>query len=138
VRAVTTSAGQGTKCLGRVETGTTIQGRHREAQPRSVRTVAIATVSTLTRPEPVLTTAVSPFNDGPMPGVRKDREVAVPMNFHRLLWLAHAREARAAAKKTRVEDLQVWLLLEAARYALLAQQAAVTPGSDEEKGTTPG
>jgi hypothetical protein len=56
------------------------------------------------------------------------------MNFHRLLWLAHSRAARAAAKKTRVEDLQVRLLLEAAHYALLARQAAETPDTDEEKG----
>jgi hypothetical protein len=58
------------------------------------------------------------------------------MNFRSLLWLAHSREARAAAKKTRIEDLQVRLLLEAARYTLLARQAAGTPDTDEEKGSS--
>jgi hypothetical protein len=56
------------------------------------------------------------------------------MNFHRLLWLALSREARAAARKTRDEDLQVRLLLRSAHYTLLAQRAVKTPGSGEENG----
>ena len=46
------------------------------------------------------------------------------MNFHRLLWSALSQESRAAATKTSDEDLQARLLLQAARYTLLAQQAA--------------
>jgi hypothetical protein len=57
------------------------------------------------------------------------------MNFRRLLWLAFAREIRAAAIKTRNEDLQVRLLLQAARYTLLAQRAAKAPDVGEENGT---
>ena len=54
------------------------------------------------------------------------------MNFHNMLWSALSREARAAAKKTRDENLQVRLLLQAARYTLLAQRAVKAPDPGEE------
>lgn len=56
------------------------------------------------------------------------------MNFHSLLWLALSQESRAAAMKTRDGDLQARLLLQAARYTLLAQRAAQTPEAGEENG----
>lgn len=56
------------------------------------------------------------------------------MNFRRLLWLALSQETRTAVMKTRDEDLQARLLLQAARYTLLAQQAAKTPDAGEENG----
>jgi hypothetical protein len=56
------------------------------------------------------------------------------MNFHRLLWSALSQETRDAATKTSDEDLQAHLLLQAARYTLLFQRTAKTPGAGEENG----
>jgi hypothetical protein len=56
------------------------------------------------------------------------------MNFHQLLWLALSQETRAAVAKTRDEDLQARLLLQAACYALLAERAATTPDTGEHNG----
>jgi hypothetical protein len=56
------------------------------------------------------------------------------MNFHQLLWLALSQETRAAVTKTRDEDLQARLLLQAARYTLLAQRAAKPPDAGEKNG----
>jgi hypothetical protein len=56
------------------------------------------------------------------------------MNFHTLLWLALSQEARNAVKRTRNEDLQARLLLQAARYTLLARRTAGTPDADEAHG----
>ena len=46
------------------------------------------------------------------------------MNFERWLWSGLAKEARAAAERIRHEDLQVRVLLDAARYKVLAGRAA--------------
>ena len=59
------------------------------------------------------------------------------MNFHKLLWLALSQEARAAAKRTRNEDLQGRLLLQAARYTLLARRATGTPDAGDGQGKQP-
>jgi len=56
------------------------------------------------------------------------------MNFRRLLWLALSKETHVAAIKTRDEDLKARLLLQAARYTLLAQRAAEIPDAREENG----
>jgi hypothetical protein len=53
--------------------------------------------------------------------------ITLPTNFHKMLWLALSEEARAAAVKTSNEGLQAQLLLQAARYTLLAERAAKTP-----------
>ena len=55
------------------------------------------------------------------------------MNFHQLLWSALSQETRAAVTKTRDADLQARLLLQAARYTLLAEKAAKTPDAGEDK-----
>ena len=59
------------------------------------------------------------------------------MNFHMLLWLALSQQARNAAKRTRNEDLQARLLLQAARYTLLARRTAGTPDAGDEHGKQP-
>jgi hypothetical protein len=46
------------------------------------------------------------------------------MNFERWLWSGLAEEARAAAEKVQHEDLQIRVLLDAARYKVLAGRAA--------------
>ena len=54
------------------------------------------------------------------------------MNFRQLLWLALSQETRAAVTKIRDEDLQARLLLQAARYTLLAERAATPPDASEQ------
>jgi hypothetical protein len=56
------------------------------------------------------------------------------MNFQQLLWSALSRETRAAATKARDQNVQARLLLQAARYTLLAQQAAGAPDLGKENG----
>lgn len=55
----------------------------------------------------------------------------MPMNVQEWLWSGLASTARAAAERTDNPDLQVRVLLEAARYKVLAIRAAESDRSDD-------
>jgi hypothetical protein len=60
------------------------------------------------------------------------------MNFKEWLWTGLADEARAAAERTDYLDVQVRVLLDAARYKLLARRESTPDSARGRHGPEPG